>query len=186
MTLHKKTPRLIIISSPSGGGKSTICNMIIKRSPDIEYSISTTTRPPRQHEEDGKEYFFVAKDEFEKMIKNDAFLEWAMVHGNYYGTSRKKIEDLLNRGKSCILDIDVQGGMQIKNKHPNAVSVFIMPPSFEELEKRLKERSTDNEESIKLRLDNAKKEMEYKKFYDYVVVNNKIEDTINKIVEILN
>ncbi len=186
MTLHKKNPRLIVISSPSGGGKSTICNMIIKRNPDIEYSVSTTTRPSRQGEEDGKEYFFVKKDEFEKMIKNNAFLEWAMVHGNYYGTSRKKIEDLLNQGKSCILDIDVQGGMQIKNKHPDAVSVFIMPPSFEELEKRLKERSTDNEESIKLRLDNAKEEMEYKKFYDYVVVNNKIEDTINKIVEILN
>ena len=182
----KKNTRLIIISSPSGGGKSTICKKLKEKKPELEYSVSTTTRLPRQGEKNGEEYFFVSKNEFENMIKKNAFLEWAEVHGNYYGTSRKNIENCIKLGKTCILDIDVQGAMQVQKKYPDALFIFLMPPSIKELENRLIKRGTDNKEAVKIRLNNAANEMECKKYYDYTIINNKIEDTVNKIVEILN
>ena len=182
----KKKGRLVILSSPSGGGKSTVCRLIKEKFPELEYSISTTTRPLRPGDEEGRDYIFIEENKFKEMIENNDFVEWAVVHGNYYGTSRNVIEDYLKQGKDCILDIDVQGGMHIKEKYPDSVSIFIMPPSIEELEKRLKGRSTDSEESIQTRLKNAKEEIEYRDQYDHIIVNDKIEETINKIVEIIN
>ena len=187
MTIQKKTNgKLIILSSPSGGGKSTICDNLRKKLPGILYSISTTTRLPRKGEKNGKQYFFVTKKNFENMIKKNAFLEWAIVHGNYYGTSKDIIENYLKQGKTCILDIDIQGAMQIKKRYPDGLFIFIMPPSLEELKNRLKKRGTDNKQSIGIRLNNAKKEIKYKKYYDYIVINKKIEHSVNKILDIIN
>lgn len=187
MTIQKKkNGKLVILSSPSGGGKSTICKKLRKKLPAILYSISTTTRPPRKGEKNGKQYFFVTKKYFENMIKKNVFLEWAIVHGNYYGTGKDIIENGLKQGKTCILDVDIQGAMQIKKKYPGGLFIFVMPPSMEELKSRLKKRGTDNNQSIEIRLNNAKKEIEYKKYYDYIVINKEIEHSVNKIVDIIN
>ena len=165
--------RLYIVSAPSGAGKTTLCSMLIKKYPAVHYSISYTTRKPRGSEVHGKEYFFVSKDEFKKMKNQNQFLEWAEVHGNYYGTSQKQIEDALNKGTDIILDIDPQGAMQLKDKTGNnATYIFITAPSLEELKNRLVNRGTDKEEHITLRLNNAKKEMEYFKDYDYLIIND--------------
>ncbi len=182
----KKQGRLIIISSPSGGGKSTLCERLKIKIPELVYSVSTTTRPQRRGEKDEDSYFFITQKKFEKMIEQAHFAEWAQVHGYYYGTSKKVIDNCIRKGKTCILDIDVIGGIQLKKNYRQSISIFILAPSFKELERRLRMRKTDNEKDIKIRLKNAKKELEYQRFYDYVVVNNKIEDTVNKIVEILN
>ncbi|MBU1077931.1 MAG: guanylate kinase [Spirochaetes bacterium] len=181
-----KKGRLIILSSPSGGGKSTICKHLKEKQPELGYSVSTTTRMPRNGEKDGKDYFFVNKKEFKKAVKEGLFAEWAKVHNHYYGTARKVIDDFIKKGKTCLLDIDIQGGLQLMRSYPDAVSIFILPPSFEELERRLRNRKTDSERTIRIRLRNAKKELEYQKFYDHTVVNSILDETINKIVEIIN
>ena len=179
--MHKKGI-LYIVSAPSGSGKSTLCAMMREKYPNIEYSISYTTRNPRGDEVNGREYYFVTRDIFEQMISNNEFLEWAEVHGNYYGTSKKAIENALNNNIDIFLDIDPQGAMQLKEKAQSAVFIFITAPSLKELETRLKNRATDTDKVIDLRLNNATKELGYYNKYDYIVINND-KDTAFKQLE---
>jgi len=176
---------LIIISSPSGGGKGTLIKEVLEALPDVGYSVSLTTRAPRFGEEDGKHYYFVSKLKFEEKINSDGFLEYAEVHGNWYGTSRKQTENMTNAGKDIILEIDVQGAIQIMEKMPEAVSIFIMPPSFEVLKARLTSRATENMDDLNLRLHNSYTEvMEYSRF-EYVVINDEVRLAARKIASII-
>lgn len=174
--------RLYIISAPSGAGKSTLCSMLINKYPAVRYSISYTTRAPRGNEQNGKEYFFINKAQFENMAANNDFLEWAEVHGNYYGTSKTQIEDALKQGIDIFLDIDPQGAMQLKEKlNGKATFIFIAAPSLQELKSRLEKRGTDKAENIALRLENAKKEVEYFDKYDYLIINDASDDAFKKL-----
>lgn len=174
--------RLYIISAPSGAGKSTLCSMLINKYPAVMYSISYTTRAPRGNEQNGKEYFFINKAQFENMAANNDFLEWAEVHGNYYGTSKTQIEDALKQGIDILLDIDPQGAMQLKKKlNGKATFIFIAAPSLQELKSRLEKRGTDKAENIALRLENAKKEVEYFDKYDYLIINDASDDAFKKL-----
>lgn len=163
---------VLIVSGAAGSGKGTVIAELEKGSEKINYSISCTTRAPRAGEVDGEDYYFISKERFEEMIKEDAFLEHAFVHTDYYGTPKQKVDEAVERGEVVILEIDVQGMESLKSKYPDAVTVFLMPPSFKELEKRLRERKTDTEEEIQIRLANAKVEMEKAKDYQYIVVND--------------
>lgn len=181
MVLNSKG-RLYIISAPSGAGKTTLCNMLMKKYPAIQYSISYTTRAPRGNEQNGKEYFFIDEDKFKTMISEEIFLEWAQVHGNYYGTSKQQIENALNNGTDIILDIDPQGAMQLKEKTKNlATYIFITAPSIGELKSRLIKRGTDKDEHIALRIENAKKEVEYFKKYDYLIINDASDEAFKQL-----
>ncbi len=179
--------KIFVISAPSGAGKTTLCKKILSEFPDkFHYSVSATTRKKREGEVDGVDYRFVSIDEFKRMIDNDEFAEWAEVHGNYYGTPRSEIEDNISKGINVLLDIDVQGGMNIKKEYPEAVTIFIEPPSMKELERRLKVRGADDERTIKRRLENAKREMEYRSRYDHRVVNDNLDRAYSEIVGILS
>jgi guanylate kinase len=173
---HK--PLVYIISAPSGSGKSTLVNELLKTVSDLEFSISYTTRPPRGSETNGRQYFFVTRPEFETMIREDQFLEHAEVFGNYYGTARRFLHDAENNGRDLLLDIDVQGAAQIQRKLPSARSVFILPPNRKTLEERLRKRSEDREEVIQRRLITASHEIENYDRYNYILVNDHLEDSI--------
>ncbi|HOL48198.1 MAG TPA: guanylate kinase [bacterium] len=177
--------KLIVISAPSGAGKSTICDELLKRVDNIIFSISVTTRPCRTNEIDGVDYFFISEKEFKEMIEKNELLEWAKVHNNYYGTPKDFVIKNLEAGKDVLLDIDVQGAEQVRQKTNDAIFIFIMAPSLEELERRLRNRKTDSEESIQRRLANAKKELEYKDKYDYIIINDIVEKAVNEIIEII-
>jgi guanylate kinase len=176
---------LIVVSAPSGTGKTTLCRMLLKEFENMEFSVSYTTRPPRKGEVNGKDYFFVSREEFERMVEEGDFLEWANVYGNLYGTSKSQVLKALEEGKDILLDIDVQGALQVKKNLPEAVLIFIMPPSFEELEKRLRSRGTDSEEVIEKRLNVAKEEIKKAPFYDYIVVNDVLDVAFNKLKAII-
>jgi guanylate kinase len=167
---------LFVISAPSGAGKTTLCNELFKRIPDLAFSVSHTTRPPRPGEVDGRDYHFVSEEEFEGLVNQGAFLEWARVHGNFYGTSREYVLAQLSRGVDIVLDIDVQGARQVKEKFPGSVSIFILPPSWDVLEQRLLERGSESVERLRLRLRNAHRELEEVTGYDYTVINDRLED----------
>jgi guanylate kinase len=167
--------KLFIVSAPSGAGKTTLVREALQQFPGLSYSVSHTTRPPRGDEKEGFDYFFISPAEFEEKITRGDWLEWARVHDNYYGTSRSFVEDCLLRGKSLLLDIDVQGAIQIMASGLNPVSVFILPPSFETLSRRLFSRGTDSKEVIERRLINARAEMDQKDRYRYVVVNDDLD-----------
>jgi guanylate kinase len=176
---------LIIISSPSGGGKGTLIREVLGRVPGVGYSISLTTRAPRQGEENGKHYHFVSKEEFEAYKEKGGFLEFAEVHGNYYGTSLEQTQKITNAGNDIILEIDVQGAASVLERVPSAVSIFILPPSFEVLQARLTARATEGMEDLQLRLRNSQREvMEYSRF-KYSVVNDEIDSAAGKIVAII-
>ena len=177
--------KLIIVSGPSGSGKSTVTKLV-KDKLNIPLSISATTRKPRNGEIDGKDYYFLTKEEFQKKIKNDEFYEFANVHGNYYGTLKKTVEENLEKGLNVILEIDVQGALIAKEKKKDAILVFFKTENLEVLENRLRNRKTDSDEVIELRLKNAKKELEYEKKYDYVIVNKEIEKACNDLINIIN
>ena len=174
-----------VISGPSGVGKNTIADILVNNDYGI-YSVSMTTRKKRETEIDGKDYFFVDTKEFEDNIEKDNFLEYAKYNDNYYGTLKSFVFDNLEKGINVIAVVDIQGGINIKKIFPEAVLIFIMPPSFEELEGRLRGRNTDSEEDILKRLEIAKREIDFKDNYDYVVVNNTVEDTVLEIVDIIN
>jgi len=176
---------LIIISSPSGGGKGTIIKEVLEALPDVGYSISLTTRPPRFGEEEGRHYHFVTKRQFEDEIANDTFLEYAEVHGNYYGTSRIQTERITHEGRDGILEIDVQGALQVMEKLPPAVSIFIMPPSFDVLKARLTSRATENNEDLELRLRNSHDEIKQYERFGYVVVNDQVAIAARKVAAII-
>lgn len=183
MTDHKRG-KLYVISGPSGAGKGTVCHEMLK-SIDNEFSVSMTTRAPRVGEENGKHYYFVTKKEFFENIEKDNFLEHAEVFGNMYGTPKSEVLKRLEKGRNVILDIDVQGGLQVKAAMPEAVMIFILPPSMEVLAERLRGRQTDEEEVIKRRLGQALNEIKLIGEYDYYVVNNDIEETFRKVKSIM-
>src|SRR5579863_157817 len=176
---------VFIISAPSGSGKSTLVNRIRQTVPDLEFSISYTTRNPRGVEQDGCEYFFVTRQQFEEMIRTDKFLEHVDVFGNYYGTARRFLDQAKQDGKDLLLDIDVQGAAQIKHKLPAAVSIFVLPPSRSELEQRLRSRSQDSEEVIQRRLAAATREIENYEKYDYILVTDRLADSVETLNAIL-
>lgn len=177
--------KLIIVSGPSGSGKSTITK-IVKDRLQIPLSISATTRKAREGEVEGKDYFFLTKEEFEEKIKRDEFYEYANVHGNYYGTLKKVVENNLKKGLNVILEIDVQGALIAKEKKKDAILIFFKTENMEILEKRLRNRKTDSEEVIQTRLSNALKELKYEKEYDYVIVNKEIEKSCEELIKIIN
>ena len=176
--------RLVVISGPSGSGKTTICEQLIK-DPRIIRSISFTTRGPRDDEKDGIDYHFIKKGEFEKLVEEDKFVEYAEYCGSLYGTPIGPIEEAIKEGKIFVLTIDVQGAIQIKKKISEVTSIFIMPPDDEVLRQRLSRRDTDSEEDINKRLKVAKDELEYRKYYDYSVINGQLDDTVHEIKELL-
>lgn len=176
---------LFIVSGPSGVGKTVLCNEIVKRyAPHVVYSISATSRAPRGGETNGQEYYFYNIKDFEEAIQRDEFAEWAFVHGNYYGTPKRFLEANLNAGKHVILNIDVQGAIKIRENYPDAVTVFISPPSFAELEARIRKRNMDSEDSLKHRLENARQELDFKSQYRYSIVNDNLPDAISELNEI--
>lgn len=173
---------LIIISAPSGTGKTTILKKIMPHLNGLTFSVSHTTRAPRQGEEDGKDYHFVNTDTFLALRDQGGFLEWAEVHGNFYGTSKNEVDATLEDGHDVFLDIDIQGARQVRTAAPDAISIFVSPPSWQEQEKRLNGRGTDSPETIALRLANAKAEMADVDLYDYVVMNDDL-DTAARMLE---
>lgn len=177
--------KLYIISGPSGAGKSTLLSEVLEMLDNNYFSVSATTRKPRPGEENGVNYFYISHDEFEAMIKREEFLEYAEYAGNYYGTPALPIIEQLERGKDIFLDIEVQGALQVRAKMPEAILIFAIPPSFSELEKRLRRRSTESEETIKKRLETAK--IEYRKAheYDYIVITDKPGDAAGEIISIV-
>ncbi|CAN5355639.1 guanylate kinase [soil metagenome] len=177
----KRTGMLIIISAPSGGGKSTILRALLDLDSSLSYSVSATTRPSRSTEEHGKDYFFYQQDEFERLRDEGAFYEHAMVHGNYYGTLRTEVDAKLNAGKDVLLDVDVQGSLALKQDHPDCTTIFILPPSIAMLERRLRGRASDTEEVIQRRLANARGEVRMADRYDYILVNRELDETIQNV-----
>jgi len=175
---------LFIISSPAGGGKTTLTNLLISEIPNLKRVITCTTRKPRLGEKDGKDYYFLTKEEFKKRIKEEAFLEYAVVHGNYYGTPKKEVFELLEKGIDLILVIDVQGMRQVKENFKDVITIFILPPSIEEIVKRMKERG-DSEEEIRKRLETAKSEIPAWKEYDFVIVNDILEKAKESLKQII-
>jgi guanylate kinase len=177
--VHK--PLVYIISAPSGSGKSTLVNELLKSVRDLEFSISYTTRAPRGSETDGRQYYFVSRSVFEKMIRDGEFLEHAEVFGNYYGTARRFLQKAEQEGRDLLLDIDVQGAKQIQDKLPGATSIFILPPDRKTLEERLRKRGEDREEVIHRRLVTASREIEDFTRYNYILVNDRLEDSIESL-----
>jgi len=176
---------IFIISSPSGGGKTSLTEALLKEAPGLVRSVSVTTRPMRPGEEDGKDYFFISSAEFEERRMNDEFLEWAQVFDDYYATPVSGVNQVLNNGQDVILTIDVQGARQIKEKCPEAISIFIMPPSDEELKKRLINRNTDEAIAINKRLEIAQAEIKEKSNYDHVVINDKFDIALAELKKII-
>ena len=175
---------LVIISAPSGTGKSTVLRELLQRRKDLRYSVSCTTRAPRPGEKNGRSYHFLGPEEFKRRIQRHEFLEWAMVHGNYYGTPRRFIDDSIQSGHWILLDIDVQGAAKIRRKIPDAVTVFLLPPSWRELKHRLAVRREDAR-SAALRLANARAELEAAGGYDYIVVNDDLGAAVGQIESII-
>lgn len=176
---------LIIISSPSGGGKGTLVKEILARDPAVGFSVSYTTRAIRPGEENGREYHFISGSEFETRIANGEFLEHALVHGNYYGTSRLQVEHEIDRGRDIILEIDVQGAVQVLERFPDALSIFILPPSYNILSERLAQRGTETDETLELRLRNAIGEVQQFDRFSFVVVNDEKETAVTELQSII-
>lgn len=177
--------KLFVISGSSGVGKGTVIKEFLRKNPEFKLSVSCTTRQPREGEIHGENYFFLSKEEFLACIERNEFLEWAQFSGNMYGTQRPYIEEKLRQGKKLILEIDTQGALNVKKIMPDAILIFILPPSFEELEARLRGRHTESEEAIQKRLESTKLEMENSKHFDYQVVNDNIDNAVKKLEEIM-
>jgi guanylate kinase len=176
---------LFVLSAPSGAGKTTLRRAVLARFPGMTYSVSTTTRPPRPGEVDGRDYVFIPPAEFEAGIREGRWAEWAQVHGNYYGTSAQTLREAAEAGTDVLLDIDVQGARQIAQRFPECVTVFIMPPSFKALAQRLTGRGTDSPESVALRLRNARQEMEERHWYRHIVVNDELATAVEELSAII-
>lgn len=181
----KKRGMLVLYTGSSGVGKGTIMQELLKRDKNIRLSVSNTTRSPREGELDGVHYNFVTKEQFDSLIQKDGYLEYAEYCGNYYGTPKQQVEDLLSQGYDVFLEIEVCGGLQIMEKYPDVLSIFVLPPSIDTLEKRLRRRGTEDEETILKRLGEAKREIECSEKYKYVVVNDRLEDAVDEILDIL-
>lgn len=177
---------LLVLSGPSGAGKGTICEQLRNKRKNLAYSVSATTRAPRKGEVDGRDYFFVTIEKFKEMIANNELLEYAEIYGNYYGTPRSYVMSILDEGRDVVLEIDPQGALQVKESFSDAVFVFVVPPSLDELSKRIYKRGTDSEEVIKRRLSAATSELAYASKYDYIIVNDEVEKATNKVSNILD
>lgn len=177
--------KLVVISGSSGVGKGTVIKALLSKHDDIKLSISYTTRAPRGTEEEGVNYFFRSKEDFMKAVENDEFLEWAEFSGNCYGTKRKFVEKSLNNGEHVLLEIDTQGALQVKKKMPEAMLLFIAPPSYEELVARLRGRKTETEEAIQKRLNFVEFEKENSKYFDHIIVNDTVENAVAEIEKYL-
>lgn len=176
---------LIVICGPSGVGKGTVCQSLLNKNTNINLSISATTREKRRGEIEGKNYYFIEKDKFLSMITNDEFIEYAEVYDNFYGTPKKYVLDNLIKGNDILLEIDIQGAMQIKEKFPDGIFVFILPPSMKELRKRIIGRGTDSPDAIEKRLKCAYEEIDFIKEYDYYIINDDLDNATNKISSII-
>lgn len=176
---------LIVVSGPSGTGKGTVCSALLTAHPEIAYSISATTRAPREGEKHGVNYYFLTKPVFETMMAEGALLEWAEVYGNYYGTPLQPIKEKLAAGQDILLEIDTQGALQVQERFPDGVFIFLIPPSFVELERRIRGRGTEDETSLNRRLNAAREEIGVAHQYHYVVVNDEVENAVAKIAAIL-
>lgn len=176
---------LVVLSGPSGAGKGTVCKALLTRHPEVALSISCTTRSPRNNEKEGVNYFFKSEEEFKDLIRQDEFLEHACVYGNYYGTPKSFVAQKLEEGSDVMLEIDVQGALRAKKIFPDGILIFLVPPSMEELERRIRGRGTESEEQIQTRLGKAKSEMEQVERYDYVIVNDHIERVVDEIESII-
>ncbi len=177
---------LYVIAAPSGAGKSSLVKAVLAQDPHLQLSVSHTTRPPRGQEQNGREYYFVSPGAFDAMVQADAFVEWAHVHSHRYGTSRQAIEDKVRAGADIVLEIDYQGAMQIKQLFPDAVTIFILPPSWEELRARLVKRGEDAAEVIALRLDNARTEVAQAPKFDFVIINDLFERALADLQLVVN
>lgn len=180
-----KKGKLVVYTGCSGVGKGTIMKELIKKNKNIKLSVSCTTRPPRDEDKEGVTYYFLTKEKFNEMVKEDGFLEYAEFCDNFYGTPEKPVNDLLEQGYDVFLEIEVDGGMQVMKKRPDCLSIFITPPSVEELEKRLRGRATEDEDTINKRMARAKEEMEFEKYYKYSVLNDDVNRAANEILSIL-
>lgn len=186
MENNNRLGNLFVISGPSGTGKGTLLSKVIERIPDAWVSVSATTRNPRPGEEEGVHYYFLDKDHFLELVNHDGFLEWAKVHDNYYGTLKKSVLEHMKAGEQVILEIDVQGALQIRNVIPEAHLVFIEPPSLEELERRLRSRGTESDDVISSRMKTAEVELAQKMEYDIQVVNDDLEQAVNELTAVIN
>jgi guanylate kinase len=181
----KNLPLLLIVSSPSGAGKTTLCNRLLSEFADLRFSISHTTRAPRPNEVDGRDYHFVSVSAFEKMVEENMFIEWAAVHGNRYGTARTEVHGAAAASLDLIFDVDFQGARQIKHQYPGAAAVFVLPPSIEELHRRLKKRGTETPESLERRFKAALEEIGNHGLFDYIIVNKDIDEAYDRLRSIL-
>ena len=177
---------LFIMSAPSGSGKTSLASSVIRQISNLEFSVSHTTRAPRDGERDGVEYHFIGESEFHALIDEDAFLEWAHVYGNYYGTSRRFVEERRTRGSDVLLDIDVQGALKVKQAVPEATMVFVFPPSYQILAQRLRGRGLDDQRVIESRLEIARKEILFYRKYDYLVLNDDMDQAIDELESIIH
>lgn len=177
---------VVVISGPSGAGKSSFVKELLSRhSLDLVYSVSATTRARRAHEVEGKDYFYLSREEFRRRVEANEFIEWAEVHGEWYGTLRSQTELALRSGKNVLLDIDVQGGRSVRRIYPDGVFIFVLPPSLADLEDRLRARGTDSEDRILLRLDNARREIDLAKEYDYAIINDDLAKATRQVAAII-
>jgi guanylate kinase len=181
----KRLGNLFVVSAPSGAGKTTLCQRLKDVLGDIKFSVSYTTRPPREGEINDFHYTFVDEEEFRSMISEGEFIEWAEVHGNLYGTSKKRVEDIINNGFDVLLDIDVQGARKIKDFYPQSVLIFVLPPSIEALRDRLSGRATESEDIIRKRIHNAINEIKEFVNYDYVIINNVLDEAVKDLLSII-
>ena len=176
---------MIVVSSPSGAGKTTLCRGLLEEFDNLRFSTSHTTRRARSDEVDGRDYFFVSDEKFDDMVDKDMFLEWAYVHGNRYGTARAEVRAAATAGKDLLFDVDYQGARQIKDQHPEAVGVFVLPPSIEELQRRLRERGTETPESLERRFKAALGEIAHYGLFDYITVNDDLDTAYDQIRSVL-